>query len=126
MNAEQIQTLKQERIMILTWLDNRTAGNDGSKGDSGDQSKSTEDLIESRQSERVLKNRLAEIERALEAACLVGERCCLQCHQPIPPDRVEALPHTQYCVRCQVDQEHKAPRSSWRRQTQVYALPFAQ
>lgn len=26
--------------------------------------------------------------------------CCRRCRQPIPPERLEAVPSTEYCVAC--------------------------
>lgn len=44
---------------------------------------------------------LSEIEAALSRLTAGGFGHCEQCGTPIPPERLEVLPHTRYCVRCQ-------------------------
>lgn len=68
---------------------------------------SSEDGIETFEPERV--RRMEEIERSIltlvDGALARLERGeygqCVRCHQAIVPDRLEAIPHTPYCLACE-------------------------
>ena len=53
------------------------------------------------------QEQLAKIEDALQRLDDGTYGICLDCREPIPPERLEALPYATLCVRCQSRQERK-------------------
>jgi RNA polymerase-binding transcription factor DksA len=58
------------------------------------------------------ESELLEVEAALERIEAGGYGICEVCHQPIPEERLEALPATRYCVADQA----RVEREPWLRQ----------
>ncbi len=48
-----------------------------------------------------IKRVLQEIEEAFARVADGSYGTCLGCSKPVPPERLEILPHTRYCVGCQ-------------------------
>ncbi len=59
---------------------------------------------------RVLMDDMAQIERALERLASGTYGLCDDCHQAIPPKRLEARPTATLCVSCQGKREAQAAR----------------
>ncbi len=57
--------------------------------------------------ERALKRVLEAAHRADEPFYIHGERCCLDCGEPIPPERIRANPQAVRCVACQAGRERR-------------------
>jgi len=60
---------------------------------------------------RVLMDDMAQIDRALERLASGSYGLCDDCHQPIPPKRLEARPTATLCVACQSKREGQAART---------------
>ena len=58
---------------------------------------------------QTLTQKLAAIERALQATERGVYGICEVCGQQINPDRLEAMPHTRTCIRCQARLERLKP-----------------
>ncbi len=56
------------------------------------------------------KQRLAEIDKALDRLEQGTYGKCLNCGTPIPEERLRAMPLTLYCVQCQGKLERKSRR----------------
>ncbi|MEZ4864966.1 MAG: TraR/DksA C4-type zinc finger protein [Caldilineaceae bacterium] len=50
---------------------------------------------------------LGQIERALAQIEQGTYGLCVQCHQPIHAERLEALPYATLCITCQAESSHK-------------------
>jgi RNA polymerase-binding transcription factor DksA len=61
---------------------------------------------------RTLENKLDSIERALRATEKGSYGICEVCGEAISPGRLEVLPHTTTCVKCQEKLEGKRQRRS--------------
>ena len=59
---------------------------------------------------RVLMNDMAQVDRALNRLASGSYGLCDDCHQPIPPKRLEARPTATLCVSCQGKREAQASR----------------
>lgn len=59
---------------------------------------------------RTLEDKLASIEHALHTAVIGRYGICERCGQEIEPGRLEAMPHTTLCVRCQSEAERQFRR----------------
>ncbi len=59
---------------------------------------------------QTLENKLLGVERALRAAEKGSYGICEVCGQPINPDRLEVMPHTTTCVKCQAKLERRPRR----------------
>lgn len=55
---------------------------------------------------QLLETRLRQVERAIARAKKGAGGICEHCHQPIPQERLEIVPHTTQCVQC-------AQRRAW-------------
>ena len=51
---------------------------------------------------KAIKEQLTDIEHALHKLDEGTYGLCDQCHNPIPPTRLEALPQTSCCINCKV------------------------
>ena len=60
---------------------------------------------------RVLMDDMAQIDRALERLASGSYGLCDDCHQAIPPKRLEARPTATLCVACQSKREGQAART---------------
>jgi RNA polymerase-binding transcription factor DksA len=60
---------------------------------------------------RVLMDDMAQIDRALERIASGTYGLCDDCHQAIPPKRLEARPTATLCVPCQGKREGQAART---------------
>lgn len=58
--------------------------------------------------ERTEANLLHEVQAALDRLELGTFGRCVQCGAPIPQKRIEALPYTAYCVKCERVQEQQS------------------
>jgi len=58
---------------------------------------------------QTLEEKLAAIERALQATEKGVYGICEVCGQPIGPGRLEAMPHTRTCIKCQARLERLTP-----------------
>jgi DnaK suppressor protein len=58
---------------------------------------------------RTLEDKLAAIEHALRSSAVGTYGICERCGEKIPPERLEIMPHTSLCVRCQAEAE-RPPR----------------
>lgn len=54
---------------------------------------------------RALEDKLASIEHALRSTAIGQYGICERCGQQIDPARLEIMPHTTLCVRCQSEAE---------------------
>jgi RNA polymerase-binding transcription factor DksA len=61
---------------------------------------------------QTLEQKLASVERALRAAESGSYGICEICGEPIDPGRLEAMPHTTTCIKCQAKLERLRPISS--------------
>ncbi len=59
---------------------------------------------------RVLLDDIIQVERALDRLATGSYGLCDDCHQPIPPKRLEARPTATLCVSCQSRREMQATR----------------
>jgi DnaK suppressor protein len=59
---------------------------------------------------QTLQNKLLAIERALRAAEKGSYGICEICGQPIDPERLEVMPHTTTCIKCQAKLERRPRR----------------
>jgi len=59
---------------------------------------------------RTLEDKLASIDHALRSTAIGQYGICERCGQPIDPARLEIMPHTSLCVRCQSEAERLARR----------------
>jgi len=59
---------------------------------------------------RVLMNDMVQVDRALDRLANGSYGLCEDCHQPIPPKRLEARPTATLCVSCQGKRETQAAR----------------
>ncbi len=68
------------------------------------------DFLETQQEQSILVNEqalLTEVQRALERIDQGTYGLCLNCGQPIPEKRLEAIPWAAYDVKCQAQLEQK-------------------
>lgn len=61
---------------------------------------------------RTLENKLDAIERALKATEKGSYGVCELCGKPINPERLQAVPHTTTCIKCQQKLERTPRRRS--------------
>jgi DnaK suppressor protein len=61
---------------------------------------------------RLLNNRLADIDNALQRIDLGNYGTCASCANPIPPRRLEVHPFATQCVPCQSEADKKARRQA--------------
>jgi len=59
---------------------------------------------------RTLEDKLAAIEHALRSSAVGTYGICERCGEQIPPERLEIMPHTSLCVRCQAEVERPLHR----------------
>lgn len=59
---------------------------------------------------RTLEDKLAAIEHALHSTAIGEYGICERCGEQIPQERLEIMPHTSLCVRCQSDLERQTRR----------------
>lgn len=59
---------------------------------------------------QTLQNKLLAIEHALRAAEKGSYGICEICGQPIDPERLEVMPHTTTCIKCQAKLERRSRR----------------
>lgn len=59
---------------------------------------------------RTLEDKLASIEHALRSSELGKYGICERCGQPIDPARLEIMPQTLLCIRCQSETERVSQR----------------
>jgi DnaK suppressor protein len=60
---------------------------------------------------RVLREDMVQIDRALDRVAAGRYGLCEDCHQPIPPKRLEVRPTATLCVSCQAQREARAVRA---------------
>ncbi len=60
---------------------------------------------------RVLMDDMAQVDRALDRLANGSYGLCDDCHQPIPPKRLEARPTATLCVTCQSKREAQTARA---------------
>ncbi len=60
---------------------------------------------------RVLMDDIVQVDRALDRLANGTYGLCADCHQPIPPKRLEARPTATLCVACQSKRETQAARA---------------
>jgi RNA polymerase-binding transcription factor DksA len=60
---------------------------------------------------RVLREDMVQIDRALDRVAAGRYGLCEDCHQPIPPKRLEVRPTATLCVSCQGQREARATRT---------------
>lgn len=60
---------------------------------------------------RVLMDDIVQVDRALDRLANGSYGLCADCHQPIPPKRLEARPTATLCVACQGKREMQAARA---------------
>lgn len=79
----------------------------------GDDADRATNLLEQSRTVTVLEQLRQQLSRVQAARQRVAEGkygICADCHQPIPAERLQALPHATLCVRCQ-SQRERGPRS---------------
>jgi len=59
-----------------------------------------------------LKARAASLERTLSEIAEGTYGICVQCGQPIHPDRLAVLPGTRTCIRCARNDKHGCPETT--------------
>jgi len=59
---------------------------------------------------KTLEDKLASIEHALRSTAVGRYGICERCGKPIDPARLEIMPHTSLCVRCQSETERQTRR----------------
>lgn len=59
--------------------------------------------------EQASREILMQVEHALERLNTGAYGVCEICGEPIAPERLEALPYTTLCIRCQAEQERSGP-----------------
>lgn len=59
---------------------------------------------------KTLEDKLASIDHALRSTAIGQYGICERCHEPIDPARLEIMPHTTLCVRCQSEAERRVRR----------------
>ena len=59
---------------------------------------------------RTLEDKLAAIEHALRSSAVGTYGICERCGEQIAPERLEIMPHTSLCVRCQAEVERPLRR----------------
>ena len=77
-------------------------------GDDEDASDTAADIYEREKTLaliRTLEDKLVSIEHALHTTAAGRYGICERCGQPIEPGRLEIMPHTTLCVRCQTEAE---------------------
>lgn len=61
---------------------------------------------------RVLREDMVQVDRALDRVAEGRYGLCEDCHQPIPPKRLEVRPTATLCVSCQAQREARNARSA--------------
>lgn len=82
-------------------------------GDGEDASDTAADIYEREKTLaliRTLEDKLASIEHALHTTAAGRYGICERCGQQIEPGRLEIMPHTTLCVRCQTEAERPLRR----------------
>ncbi len=92
-----IKALRAEEL-ALAEVEATEGGGLGEGGDVGTELGDRELDIGLEQSER---QHLEEVEAALQRLDAGTYGICVECGQPIGPERLEALPWTTHCIRCQ-------------------------
>ena len=94
----QKQIEQQEELAQVTTLQD---------GDEGDRAVKQIEQSNHRAVIEQLRQMLTQVQAARTrlAAGLYG--ICDDCHQPIPPERLKAIPYATLCVRCQSKREHR-------------------
>lgn len=59
---------------------------------------------------QTLQDKLAAIDHALRTTAAGSYGICERCGEPIDPARLEIMPHTTLCVRCQTEAERQVRR----------------
>ncbi len=59
---------------------------------------------------RTLEDKLASIEHAIRSSAVGKYGICERCGEKIDPARLEIMPHTSLCVRCQTETERQTRR----------------
>ncbi len=59
---------------------------------------------------RTLEDKLASIEHAIRSSAVGTYGICERCGEKIDPARLEIMPHTSLCVRCQTETERQTRR----------------
>jgi RNA polymerase-binding transcription factor DksA len=59
---------------------------------------------------RTMEDKLAAIEHALRSSAVGTYGICERCGEAIDPARLEIMPHTSLCVRCQNEAERRTRR----------------
>lgn len=85
-------------------------------GDEGDHALSHVDQGKHQAVVEHLKQLLSQVQAARERLAAGTYGICIDCEQPIPPERLEALPYAALCVSCQSKREKSRlgrPRLAW-------------
>ncbi|HEY7125869.1 MAG TPA: TraR/DksA C4-type zinc finger protein [Ktedonobacterales bacterium] len=61
---------------------------------------------------RVLREDMVQVDRALDRVAEGRYGLCEDCHQPIPPKRLEVRPTATLCVSCQAQREARVARNA--------------
>ncbi len=73
----------------------------------GDYTSEAQDAMNDRAVVANLRTGIAQTQRALQKLEEGTYGLCDQCHQPIPPERLEVLPSATLCVACKSKQERR-------------------
>ena len=76
----------------------------------GSQAEAASDVFEQERSltlRRHLERQLQAVEEAIESARRGIYGVCVECGKPIPPERLEIVPETRWCIECQRRRERR-------------------
>jgi DnaK suppressor protein len=105
--------LEQERASLHSDIAALAADGRAPQDDAGVGNHMADDATEVFARERDLALRsntrdlLAQVDAAIKRMNEGRYGICARCSQPIPPDRLEALPYAIYCITCQSQVEHE-------------------
>lgn len=96
--------LEDERAQLLA---RSIPAPEPTKGDEADMAAMTQAKAQSLWLASDQKQRLTQIDQALARIAAGKYGICDVCHQPIAPERMEAIPHATLCIHCQSRSEKK-------------------
>lgn len=115
--ADQQKRLQEEREHTLaqlkalrSYVGSGTGRGSEASADSVDAAADISDREKTLAIIQTLEQKLAAIERALRATQRGSYGICEVCGQTIDPGRLEVMPHTTTCVKCQARLERQQPR----------------
>ncbi len=77
------------------------------RGEMADEASELEEQNQSLLLVQQLRQTLAQVEAARQRLAEGTYGICESCHQPIPPERLKALPYATLCVACQSQREQR-------------------